>query len=310
MSGTGGSTPADSGRPGPTFLGLGVQKAATTWLHNALSWHPEVFVSEVKEVDFFTNFYNRGYEWYESHFADGLDHSVRGEASPSYFHDLQVPQRVHAYRSDMRLIVILRDPIKRAFSNHLHEIRKKHLQSTEVFEEAVSNNPMYLEQSLYAEALERWMAVFGRESLLVLLAEEVSQDPVGLLNLVTDHLGVSRPPDNDAISRRSHESVANKSEAMQSVLKSGGNVLRSMGLGEALEKFKEAGPVRQALSINKRDLREEVVEMRDETKRDLAHRFAGDMQATARILGRDHLPWPSWDIAFGGGATDGSRLTA
>src|SRR5262249_23883612 len=131
----------------PSFLGLGAQKCASTWLHRIVAEHPQVAMPTVKELDFFSNHYDRGYRWYESQFP-AVDGDMRtGEVSPSYFHDIRVPARVRAYAPEMKLIVTLRDPVERALSNHRHEVRAGHIDGADLsFEAALESNPMYVEQ--------------------------------------------------------------------------------------------------------------------------------------------------------------------
>ena len=62
----------------PTFLGIGAQKCASSWIRNVLHDHPEVFVSHPREVDFFSYHYNRGYTWYERHFEAATKLRLKG----------------------------------------------------------------------------------------------------------------------------------------------------------------------------------------------------------------------------------------
>src|SRR5690606_8739996 len=86
------------------FLGIGVQKAGTTWLHRVLASHPEVFMAEAddKDLRFFNAYYDRGYEWYEGHFK-AAERIRCGEFSTSYFYSMDAPKRVHRYNPNMRL---------------------------------------------------------------------------------------------------------------------------------------------------------------------------------------------------------------
>jgi hypothetical protein len=275
----------------PTFIGIGVQKAATSWLHDALSAHPDVFVSEPKELDFFTHHFNQGYSRYERAFAGSEAKAARGESSPSYFYEPAVPERIKTYVPEARLIVIFREPVGRAFSNHLHEIRKGHLSPTVTFEAAEPRNPMYLEQGRYATHLKRWIEVFGREAILALFAEEIAADPAAALDQTYRHIGVSigfRPPHFE---ERRHESVANRNDSLQAMLKFGGDRLRALGLGPALENFKRVHSVKRLLDLNKEDLRANIPEMKPETRQRLQDYFAGENRDLAKLLGRRSLPW-------------------
>ena len=142
------------------FIGIGAQKCASTWVHRILYDHPEVAIYLGKEIDFFSNDYVLGYQWYEKQLGD-VSSSVKamGEISPSYFADSDTPNRVFLYNPDMKIVLSLRDPIERAYSNHLHQIRIGYFAGQDLdFDKGMKNNPMYLEQSRYAQHLARWLA--------------------------------------------------------------------------------------------------------------------------------------------------------
>lgn len=164
----------------PTFIGLGAQKCASSWIHRVLGDHPEIFASEPKELDFFSHHYNRGYSWYEHCFEPGAGARARGEISPSYFCDPLAPTRVRDYDPALKLVLALRDPVSRAFSNHLHEIRKGFYHCPDLrFESGLARNPMYVFQSRYGSHLEAWTRAFPLSRILILVQEEIHTDPLG-----------------------------------------------------------------------------------------------------------------------------------
>ncbi|MEL6522308.1 MAG: sulfotransferase [Pseudomonadota bacterium] len=279
---------------GPTFIGIGVQKCATSWLHEVLQAHPDVFTSTPKEIDFFSAAFDRGYEWYERHFEEGRAVTARGETSPSYFHHPQVPARIKAYAPDAKLIVVFRDPVDRAFSNHLHELRKWHFTSSERFEDGLRNNPLYLEQSRYAKHMALWLEVFPKEQILPLIFEEITQTPDQAIRQVYAFLGVDPEGKIDESRTSSNESVAFRNDRLQVMLQSGGNALRRAGLGKALESFKSIGPVHYLMNLNKRDLRVEAPPLSDETRALVAAELEDDVKALAKMLGRESFPWRSF----------------
>ena len=282
---------------GPTFIGIGVQKCATSWLHDVLHGHPDIFTSDPKEIDYFTAKFDRGREWYLRHFADGAQCAARGETSPSYFFNPGVPERIRDFDPAMKLIVIFRDPVDRAFSNHLHEIRAGNFTQSIAFEDGLRNNPVYVEQGRYATHLARWYEVFPRENLLPLIFEEITADPEVAVRQVYDFLGVDPTGRFDKSRKSSNESVAYHNAGLQSVLWRGGNALRRAGFGQGLERFKSLPAVRQLMAMNKQDLRQSVPPMQAETRSALSAELAPEMEALARMLGRDDLPWRSFDAA-------------
>jgi len=207
----------------PTFLIIGALKAGTTSLHGYLSDHPAVFCSKTKEVHYFSLKYPLGERWYLSHFPlatraattrlrTGVRISV-GEATPAYLFDPRSPGRVRAFNADMKLIVVLRDPVERAYSHY--QMERETRDETRSFEDAlaweeaelepelerwvadptyVSPLPLfgrsYVARGCYAEHLERWLAFFPREQLLALTSDELLDDPSSALSKVEAFLEI------------------------------------------------------------------------------------------------------------------------
>ena len=103
--------------PKPTFLVVGAQKAGTTSLYNTIKKHPNVGRANTKEVHFFDRFYSRGMEWYEQQFRLKPEHSKVGEATPVYMYDAELRARIAADLKDIKILVIVRDPVARAYSH-------------------------------------------------------------------------------------------------------------------------------------------------------------------------------------------------
>jgi sulfotransferase family protein len=199
-------------RPLPDFLVLGAQKAGTTALYAYLRHHPEITGPSWKEVSFFDRHWARGEAWYRGNFPNRLRaRGLVGEASPSYlFHPL-APERVRELVPDARLIALVRNPVDRAFSHYQHEVAlgREELSFEDALaaegerlrgeEERMLADPTYFSHAWwnytyrargrYAEQLERWLAVFPREQLLVLASDDLGADPDGSYAEVLRFLG-------------------------------------------------------------------------------------------------------------------------
>jgi Sulfotransferase domain len=208
-------------RPLPDFIVIGAQKAGTTALYAYLRWHPGIGGPSWKEVSFFDRHWRRGEAWYRGHFPNSLRawlaqrsngrRLLVGEASPSYvFHPL-APQRVHDLVPDVRLIVLLRNPIDRAYSHYQHEVALG--REPLPFEEALDDeeermrgelelmtadpsyfsyawwNYTYLARGRYAEQLERWYAVFPREQILVVSSTDLDDRPGETYGEILEFIG-------------------------------------------------------------------------------------------------------------------------
>ena len=108
----------------PTFIGIGAQRAGTTWAYNCLAEHPQVFMTRKKEQHFFYVNYSRGLDWYAAQFAGAGSAVARGEITPDYLYHPEALANIARDLPDARLFVILRNPIDRAVSAYaLHAQR-------------------------------------------------------------------------------------------------------------------------------------------------------------------------------------------
>ena len=211
----------------PDFLLVGAKRGGTTSLWRYLAEHPDVLrlfprPERIKGLYYFDERYGLGDRWYRSHFPTAAyraqrsrgDRSARvGEASPYYLYHPLAPLRAAAVIPDARILVVLRDPVERAYS-HWKERRSNDgdplgfadaIAAEEqrlVGEEArilaepgavstAHRHWSYLDQGRYAPMLERWFAAYGRERVLVEVSEEMYSDPQATFDRVTAHLGLA-----------------------------------------------------------------------------------------------------------------------
>lgn len=176
----------------PTFLGIGAPKCGTTWLYRLLEGHPDVLLARNrKEVHFFDDNFERGAEWYERFFRAGSTcpaATARGEFTTHYLYDPDVPARARTFPSIDRLLLIVRDPVDRAFSHYRFRRRQDNL--TLSFEEFLIEEPRAVTLGCYGRHLIPWLEAFDRHQLLVLVYEQAIADPEGTKAQLAAHLGV------------------------------------------------------------------------------------------------------------------------
>lgn len=185
----------------PDVLVIGAQRAGTSSLYRYLGRHPDVAASVRKEVEYFTRRYGLGEGWYRAHFplaVPGRAPRTAFEATPDYLFHPAAPGRAAATVPDARLVVLLRDPVARAWSHHRHMVRLGYedlgfddaLDAEEARTAAdldraedPSHDPKdllrfsYRARGRYAEQLERWFAHYPRERALVLWSDDLFGDP-------------------------------------------------------------------------------------------------------------------------------------
>jgi len=207
--------PTSSLRLLPDFLIIGTQRGGTTSLYQYIAMHPDVAVPIKKEIQYFTLHYGRGESWYRSHFPTALGNSTRRrkltfEATPYYLLHPHTPTRVAETLPDTRIIVLLRDPVLRAFSHYRHT-RERNLEPLS-FEAAIEAEPRrlagigdrmerdptlnsrshqlfsYVTRGIYVDQLRRWMDVFPKDRLLVLRSEDLYRNTSGIYAEVLEFL--------------------------------------------------------------------------------------------------------------------------
>lgn len=199
----------------PSFVLLGAQRCGTTSMFAYLSAHPLVVPPLLKEVHYFDVNNQQPLSWYLGHFPS---HSqlpaggITGEASPYYLLHPGVPERLQAVLPDALLLVLLRDPVERALSHHRHEVAKGHedlsfaeavaaedarvgddldrLAEDPTFQSHAVQHHTYVTRGFYADQLDRWEAVVGRDRLMVCNADEFFSDPDRIYNDVLARLGL------------------------------------------------------------------------------------------------------------------------
>ncbi len=210
----------------PDFLIIGTQRGGTTSLYNYLLAHPQIAAATRKEVHFFDNNFHLGISWYRAQFPSIIQHDmgetgqsqrfITGEASPYYlFHPL-APARAALIVPKTKLIVLLRNPVDRAYSHHCRTVKKG--RETLSFEDALAQEEIrtrdegqrlaadphyysynhqyytYLARGIYVDQLQRWMNYFPKEQFLIIKSEDFYATPDMKLREIFMFLGLPEVP--------------------------------------------------------------------------------------------------------------------
>ena len=205
----------------PHFYIVGAAKAGTTAVWTWLQSHPDVFLPDVKEPGFFAfegenatphnGPYDPNYvsevttdaQTYQDIYS-GAGGRICGDVSPVYLIAEHAAARIAAARPDARIVILLRDPVKRAFSQYLHHVRDC-LEPSMTFEAALDAENERLAQGWswghgyathghYARQIERYLDVFPREQILFLTHEDIQSNPEKCWHLLCEHLQLAACP--------------------------------------------------------------------------------------------------------------------
>lgn len=203
----------------PDFLIIGAQKCGTTSLFNYLIQHPSIGPPVKKEIGFFSSNFKKGFLWYRSCFPLGsfqLNGQVfiTGEATTNYICYPHAPRRIIEKLPNVKLILLLRNPVDRAYSHYKHTVRLgkeklsfeaainqeeerlagylERMVSDEYFYHPNYHYYTYLYRGLYAEQLTNWFAFANRENFLILNTEKMFENPSKTFNQVLDFLAIPK----------------------------------------------------------------------------------------------------------------------
>jgi Sulfotransferase domain len=187
----------------PDFLIAGAQKSGTTSLYDYICRHPDVDTAAAKGIHYFEEHYRRGLRWYRSRFPIRGAARLSGEATPAYLFYPVVPERVARDLPTARIIVVLRNPVERAYSHYQHEraigVENLPLDAALSAEDERLQGEVeriradadyvslpllhysYRSRGLYAEQLQRWLMLVPKDRLLVLQAEQLFADPASVM---------------------------------------------------------------------------------------------------------------------------------
>ena len=162
----------------PNFLIIGAEKAATTWLARCLSEHPSAYLPPEKEIFFFSSRFERGLDWYASHFRDWACQPAVGEATPVYLSHPEAAARIHATLGEIALVVSLRHPVDRAYSAYWHNLRHGRISPDSDFASSFATDACEIRRrGEYGTHLSRYMPLFPRDRILALVYDEIRDDP-------------------------------------------------------------------------------------------------------------------------------------
>lgn len=166
---------AKHGMGGPDFIGVGVQRSATSWLYSCLASHPQVYMPR-KEVHFFDQHYDKGIDWYRGLFQGAAAYQIAGEFTPDYLSNPETMQRLKQAFPNARILVLLREPMERTLSALQLFQSHGHLKGLSL-DEALVTHPPLLEKSLYTPQLRLLYSLFAEAQVFLRLQDHVQSDP-------------------------------------------------------------------------------------------------------------------------------------
>lgn len=271
----------------PDFLGLGAQRAGTTWLDRLLRRHSGVYLPERrKEVHFFDQHFERGTEWYAGFFpsADEARRYRRiGEITPRYLYEPAAPERIAAVLPEARMIVLLRDPVTRLYSQYGLHVRD--LGERRDFATFAREHRDGFARGLYSRQLARYFERFERERFLILVYEEVMAKPEPAVETLASFLEIDPEPLRAGLGQGPvNASYAPRLPRLRALARGLGSALRARGADRAVNLAKRLGVPRLFGS-------RPMPPMDPDEELELARRYRDEVARLEDLLGR---PLPAW----------------
>jgi len=206
----------------PTFVGVGGMKCASTWVSACLRDHPEVLLSEPKETSYFLT--RTGLPDYMGYFGGIEDYREAGEFTPFYLPNAKlVSKRVHDTLGPVKILVTLRDPVRRYISHYKwilgrrEDMPRERFSTLDLrnFERANSIEPRMLEYGHYRDDIEVYIERFGRERIHVMLFEDIRDEPLAEIQRVYAFLGVDDGFEPPSLRERVREGYVPRFELLE-----------------------------------------------------------------------------------------------
>lgn len=289
----------------PNFFVVGPPKAGTTSLYNYLIQHPDIFMPARKEPYFFGGWQKTSAEdlqWYLHLFSGIQEEKAAGEASTTYLYTRGAAEEIKEFKPDAKIIIILRNPVDRAYSQYWHNVRvgcvdvsfeeeleeeKRRLrEGWRGFRPGLVPPAYYVKSGRYSEHVEHFIKTLGREQVRVYLFEDLVGDPEGVCRNIFEFLDV------DPNCRISTGKVYNPGGSLRSPM-----LYKLLCLLLVKDKVKQAIPwillkrLRMAKEWVMQKNVKTVSDMKPKTRNYLRQVFRDDILYAELLTGRDLSHW-------------------
>ncbi len=289
----------------PNFFIVGAEKSGTTSLYDQLNMHTDIFMSPIKEPNYFSKdiepldhehkrvdldkyfnqkilsqehmAYIRDLDQYLRLFSKSVNAKAVGESSVSYLFSTVAAKEIFEFNPDSKIIIILRNPVERAFSAYKMDLGIGRIKMS--FSEAVKSTPRYLERGLYYHQLQRYFDVFPQENIRVYLFDDL-KDTKNIMSDLSLFLGLN-DEFNISTEKVSNASMSPKYEVLN-------NLIYSLGIKSFIGKY---FPKNLKKSLQKLYYQKSDIKISPEEYNDLVSFFSQDIQKLSNLINKDLSAW-------------------
>jgi len=255
------------------FIAVGPFKTGTTWIYDYLINYKEVALpNKVKETLFFDKKFDKGFDWYYSHFTDIKENQKVGEIAPTYFNSESAPQRIYDLNPQCKILVTLREPVSRLVSFCSHMKQRGRIEPQVSLTAALPDKPILLDTARYYFHLSRWIEIFGSNNIEIVFFEKLQESPDDFASEILDKLKIERENISYDLSNKSNASQAPVNHNLSKLIYSGVKILHDTGLHKIVDYGKQLG-AKQLLNSKKQKKSQlsqnEFIEIFDLCKQDV-----------------------------------------
>lgn len=272
------------------FIGIGAQKSGTSWVYACLYEHPQI-CAPVKEIHFFSRpRFEKGRDWYESHFKNCTANKKKGEFSTSYLYSKDAPQRIYDMYPNVKLIAIVRNPVDRAISHYYNAIKSGEITESVSFETFAKQEESVISQGKYYEQLVRYIELFQKEQILILVYEDIHKDPKAFMQKIYRFLGIDEAFEASMLYTTVNVARVPKSVVIGRVMHHTAEYLRKIGLDRLVHVIRKTGAPDVLHSVN---TKKNSINKTIDTSI-LRKHFTEDVVGLSQLLNRDLVT--EWNV--------------
>lgn len=269
-----------------------MHKCGTSWLYHMLEQHPEIHLLQ-RDTHFFSkqSEYEKGLDFYKKKLVfSNSGQSIALEMSNDYLRSAGALERIKTSFPDAKLFCCLRNPIDRAYSHYLQEI-KTGATREENFEKALRKRERYISNGYYAEGLKRLFSLFPREQVKVLFFDDIVSKPLELLQELWRFLDIEPIAlETSFVQNKVNKARLPKSVKLEQFQNHAYHKLQRTALGNRFWHLaRRLGLGRLVRSINKKEIT--AAPMSDALRQELQNTFQKDIAEVFDLLDRHDLLW-------------------
>jgi hypothetical protein len=265
----------------PDFIIIGAAKSATTWINYQLRQNPDVFLPG-PEPHYFSTEFHRGPDWYEGFFLNAAKGQAVGEKSADYLAHPEAARRIAQRLPGVRLIVQLRNPIERAYSDYCMFFRRGDVAADpeRYLTRSRTEIPRFLEDGLYFRHLRRFLDFFPQDQIRAILYDDIEHRPDIAYRAVCEHIGVQEAPLSAVSEKVKFKEAPMLPLALRRLLKP----VKHLAEPWRHNHWFEAARNRLAKPVD-------YPPLSDSLRQSLGDYYAYDVEELGRFLGRDMTAW-------------------